>query len=61
MDDLSLYQWLVLGLLSIIALCAAVVVLGLDRSLETITRRLEVALGKVRQEIEKETERHDDP
>ena len=52
MDDLSLYQWLVLGLLSIIALCAVVVAYGLDRSLEAMTQRLEAALGEVRQEIE---------
>ena len=52
MDDLSFYQWLVLGLLSIIALCAVVVAYGLDRSLEAMTQRLEAALGEVRQEIE---------
>ncbi len=52
MDDLSLYQWLVLALLSIIALCTVVIVYGLDRSLEAMTRRLEAALGEVRQEIE---------
>ena len=52
MDDLSLYQWLVLGLLSIIALCAVAVAYGLDRSLEAMTRRLEAALGEVHQEIE---------
>ncbi len=52
MDDLSLYQWLVLGLLSIIAFCAAVIAFGLDRSLEAMTRRLEAALGEVSREIE---------
>ncbi len=52
MDDLSLYQWLVLGLLSIIALCAVAVAYGLDRSLEAMTRRLEAALSEVHQEIE---------
>ena len=52
MDDFSLYQWLVLGLLSIIAMCTAGVAYGLDHSLEAMTRRLEAALGKVRQEIE---------
>ena len=46
MDDLSLYQWLVLGLLSIIAVCALMIVYGLDRSLEQMTRRLESALGR---------------
>ncbi len=46
MDDISLYQWLVLGLLSIIALCALVITYGLDRSLEQMTRRLESALGR---------------
>ena len=68
MDDLSHYQWLVLGLLSIIALCAISVAYGLDHSLEPMTRRLEAALGKVRQEIEnlaldmrQEIERRDDP
>ncbi len=48
MDDLSLYQWLVLGLLSIIALCTVAVAYGLDRSLEAMTLRLESALGNVR-------------
>ena len=52
MDDFSLYQWLVLGLLFIIALCAIIIAFGLDRSLEAMTRRLEAALGEVRQEIE---------
>ncbi len=46
MDDFSLYQWLVLGLLSIIALSAVALVFGLDRSLEAMTRRLESALGR---------------
>ena len=52
MDDFSLYQKLVLGLLSIIALCALALVYGLDRSFEGMTLRLEAALGEVRQEIE---------
>lgn len=52
MDDFSHYQWLVLGLLSIIALSTMVIVFGLDRSLEAMTRRLEAALGEVHQEIE---------
>lgn len=52
MDDFSLYQWLVLGLLSVIAFCAAVIAFGLDRSLEAMTRRLEAALSEVHQEIE---------
>ncbi len=52
MDDLSLYQWLVLGLLSIIALCAVAVAYGLDRSLEAMTQRLEIALADLRQHVE---------
>lgn len=52
MDDFSLYQWLVLGLLSIIAICALVIVYGLDRSLEAMTRRLETALGEARHRVE---------
>ena len=52
MDDFSLYQWLVLGLLSIIALSAVALVFGLDRSLEAMTRRIEAALGEVHYEIE---------
>ena len=47
MDDFSLYQWLVLGLLSIIAVCALVGVYGLDRSLEQMTKRLENAIHGV--------------
>ncbi len=53
MDDISLYQWLVLGLLSIIALCALVVVYGLDRSLEAMTKRLENAISGLRKRDEK--------
>ena len=52
MDDLSLYQWMVLGLLSIIALCALVVVYGLDRSLEAMTKRLENAINSLRKRDE---------
>ena len=56
MDDFSLYQWLVLGLLSIIALCAGIITLmlgfGLDSNMEMRTRRLESALGRVRDEVE---------
>lgn len=55
MDDFSLYQWLVLGMLSAITLCVGVIVFGLDRSLEAMTRRLESALERVREEIEKST------
>jgi hypothetical protein len=54
MDEFSLYQWLVLGLLSIIALCAGVITLmlgwGLDSNMEKMTRRLESAIGRVREE-----------
>ena len=52
MDDISLYQWLVLGLLSIIAICAMGLAFGLGSSLEDVTRRLEAALGEVSREIE---------
>ena len=55
MDDFSLYQWLVLGMLSVVALCAVVVVYGLDRSLEAMTGRLERALERVYEEVEKST------
>ncbi len=52
MDDFSLYQWLVLGLLSIIALCALGLAFGLERSLEAMTQRLETALEDVANRIE---------
>ena len=52
MADLSLYQWLVLALLSIVALFAVVISFGLDRSLEMMTRRLESALGEVRRAVD---------
>jgi hypothetical protein len=68
MGEFSFFQWLVLGLLSIIALCAVAVACGLGRSLEAMTRRLEAALGEIRREIEnlaldmrQEIERRDDP
>ena len=60
MGDFSLYQWLVLGLLSIIALGTMAVACGLGRTLESMTRRLEAALGEVRREIA-EIEQRDDP
>ena len=43
---------MVLGLLSIIALCALVVVYGLDRSLEAMTKRLENAINSLRKRDE---------
>ena len=57
MDDFSLYQWLVLGMLAAVTLCVGVIAFssGLDRSLEDVTRRLESALGRVRKEVEKGT------
>ena len=51
MDDFSLFQWLVLGLLSVIALLVAAICFGLDRSLEAMTQRIEFALMDVCNEI----------
>jgi len=53
MDDFSLYQWLVLGLLSVIAICAFWVAIGLYHSLEVMTQRLEGPLKDVRRELER--------
>ncbi|MBL6935045.1 MAG: hypothetical protein ISR48_06485 [Alphaproteobacteria bacterium] len=51
MDDFSLYQWLVLGLLSVIAILLWAIATGLDRSLEAMTQRIELALADVHDEI----------
>ena len=50
MSEFSLYQSLVLGMLTIIALCALSMTFGLDRSLEKFCQRLERALEDLRME-----------
>ena len=52
MSEFSLYQSLVLGMLSIITLCALSMTFGLDRSLEKFCQRLEKALEDLRLETE---------
>ena len=55
MDDFSLFQWLVLGMLAAVTFCAGVITFGLDSSLDAMIRRLESALERVSKEIEKST------
>ena len=55
MDDLSLYQSLVLGMLFVIALCVLTVAWVLERSLEIMTQHLEAVLDKIREEAEQTT------
>lgn len=53
MDDFSLYQWLVLGLLSLIAFLIWAVGMGIDHNLRIMVQRLERALAEIREETEK--------
>lgn len=64
MEDFTLYQWLVLSLLSLIALLLLVMV-GLlwwaptIHSLEAMTRRLEEHMVKIRVQQSELADRHD--
>ena len=49
MDEFSLYQWLVLGLLALIAFLIWAVGTGVEKDLQDMTRRLESAIGRVRE------------
>ena len=51
MEDFTLFQWLVVGLLAAIVLCNIVLVLGLDKSLEAMTRRLEIAIADLKERV----------
>ena len=53
MADFSLYQWLVLGLLSLIAFLIWAVGTGIERDLKDVTQRIEMAVETIRQEITK--------
>ncbi len=51
MEDFSIYQWLVLGLLSLISILIWAVGVSIERDLKDVTRRIETALEGIRQEI----------
>ena len=51
MDEFSMYQWLVLGLLVLIAFPAWVAILAMDRNLEDVTRRIEAALREIQEPL----------
>ena len=55
MDDFSLYQWLVLGLLSFIALSMATGVTGTRHDLQASADRIVEALQGIRHEVEDTT------
>ena len=57
MDDFSLYQWLILGLLSFIALAIAGGVTGTRHDLQASADRIVEALQGIRQEVEDTTSR----
>ncbi len=50
-DEFSMYQWLVLGLLVLIAIPGWVAVLAMDRNLEDVTRRIEAALREIQKPL----------
>ena len=52
MDDISIFQWLVLGLLSLIAFMIWAIAGGMDRNMEALTRRNEDAASSIRVAIE---------
>ena len=54
MDDFSLYQWLVLALLSVIVLMIWAAGTSIERNLERNTERLESALAELRDEQDSE-------
>ena len=53
MEDFMLFQWLVVGLLAAIVVCNIVLLLGLglDNSLEAMTRRLEIAIAALKEHV----------
>ncbi len=51
MDDFSMYQWLVLGLLVLIAFPGWVTIFAMDRNLEDVTRRIEAALREIQEPL----------
>ena len=51
MDEFSMYQWLVLGLLVLIAFPGWVTIFAMDRNLEDVTRRIEAALGEIKEPL----------
>ncbi len=46
-----MYQWLVLGLLMLIAFPGWVAILAMDRNLEDVTRRIEAALREIQEPL----------
>ena len=54
MDDFSLYQWIVLGLLSLIAFLIWAVGTGIASDLNHHTQRIEDALANLRAETDRE-------
>ncbi len=51
MDEFSMYQWLALGLLVLIAFPGWVAIFAMDRNLEDVTRRIEAALGEIKEPL----------
>ena len=51
MDEFSMYQWLVLGLLVLVAFPGWVTIFAMDRNLEDVTRRIEAALGEIKEPL----------
>lgn len=51
MDEFTLYQWVVIGLLTVIALAAWHMAATYGRALDAMTRRLEDGLSSIHVEI----------
>ena len=52
MDEFSIYQWSVLVPLWVMMICVIIITFGLDKSLEQMTRRIELAIADLKRHDE---------